>query len=57
MSDELILYAVGDVGPIRDDPDSIFQYVAKEIASADVAFCQLEPVLSERGPGRTRQGR
>ena len=49
MSEEIIFYAVGDVGPNRDDPDSIFKYVADVIKSGDLAFCQLESVLSRRG--------
>ncbi|MBN2061017.1 MAG: CapA family protein [Deltaproteobacteria bacterium] len=47
--DDLLLYAVGDVGPRREDPDSIFRYVKDTIRGGDIAFCQLEPNLSKRG--------
>jgi Bacterial capsule synthesis protein PGA_cap len=46
---EVHFYAVGDVGPCRPDPDSMFQHVRAELQRADLAFCQLEPVLTTRG--------
>src|SRR5512137_2986391 len=46
---DVTLYFVGDVGPRRKDPDSIFQYVRPVLSQADIAFCQLEPNLSQRG--------
>lgn len=46
---EIIFCAVGDVGPNRKDPDSMFQHVHHVVKQADIAFCQLEPVLSRRG--------
>jgi poly-gamma-glutamate capsule biosynthesis protein CapA/YwtB (metallophosphatase superfamily) len=46
---DIILFGVGDVGPNRSDLDSIFQHTAPVIQSGDLAFCQLEPVLTERG--------
>jgi Putative enzyme of poly-gamma-glutamate biosynthesis (capsule formation) len=49
MSDAITIYAVGDVGPNRADPFSIFQYTAPFIQKGDLAFCQLEPALSRRG--------
>ncbi|WP_276352181.1 CapA family protein [Cohnella caldifontis] len=49
MDNRITLMAVGDVGPNRKDPDSIFEYAAPGIRQADVAFCQLEPALSRRG--------
>ena len=49
-NDETItVLAVGDVIVNRDDPDSIFAYVSDVIKSADITFCQLESVYSERG--------
>lgn len=50
---ELRLYAVGDVGPHRDDPEYpykslIFALSAPITREADVAFCQLERILSEK---------
>lgn len=46
----LILYGVGDIGPCREDPASIFQHT-KHLFQADgnLTFGQLESVLSERG--------
>jgi hypothetical protein len=46
---EVHLYAVGDVGPCRLNPESMFQHVRAELRRADLAFCQLEPVLTSRG--------
>jgi poly-gamma-glutamate synthesis protein (capsule biosynthesis protein) len=46
--DQVTLLAVGDVGPIRDDPGSLFQRNRHLLRDADIAFCQLERVLSER---------
>jgi poly-gamma-glutamate capsule biosynthesis protein CapA/YwtB (metallophosphatase superfamily) len=45
----ITVLAAGDVCVNRDDPDSIFAYVAPVIKSADIAFCQLETTYSERG--------
>lgn len=45
----ITILAVGDVCVNREDPDSIFAYVASTIKSADIAFCQLETPYSERG--------
>jgi poly-gamma-glutamate synthesis protein (capsule biosynthesis protein) len=47
--DDLVLYAVGDIAPDREDSGSIFQHVAEILNAGDLAFCQLEAVLSERG--------
>jgi poly-gamma-glutamate synthesis protein (capsule biosynthesis protein) len=49
LSEELIFYAAGDIAPTRDDIDSIFAKVAPVIRSGDLAFCQLEAVLSKKG--------
>lgn len=48
-ADDLVLYAVGDVAPYREDPASIFQRVTGVIRQADIAFCQLEINLSQQG--------
>lgn len=48
-ADDLVLYAVGDVAPYREDPSSIFQRVTGVISQADIAFCQLEINLSHQG--------
>lgn len=48
-ADDLVLYAVGDVAPYREDPASIFQRVTGVIRQADIAFCQLEINLSHQG--------
>jgi poly-gamma-glutamate synthesis protein (capsule biosynthesis protein) len=49
MSDELIVYAVGDIAPDRDEPGTLFKHVSETLNRGDIAFCQLESVLSERG--------
>lgn len=50
MSQEkLVMYGVGDVAPYRDDLDSSFRHVAPMFREGDLAFCQLEAVLSEQG--------
>ncbi|MBI5031583.1 MAG: CapA family protein [Chloroflexi bacterium] len=49
MTDELIVYAVGDIAPDRDDPGSLFQHVSGLLNQGDIVFGQLEAVLSERG--------
>lgn len=43
------LYAVGDVGPSRPDPDTLFDLVRDRFKEADVAFMQLELPISTRG--------
>jgi poly-gamma-glutamate capsule biosynthesis protein CapA/YwtB (metallophosphatase superfamily) len=48
-NEELLVYAVGDVAPSRKDPDSLFDNVRNELTQADIAFCQLEINLTERG--------
>src|ERR1041385_4178447 len=53
----LSVYAVGDVGPRREDPDypfkqPIFALSAPVTKEAEIAFCQLERILSEK-PNRT----
>ncbi|MFC5819511.1 CapA family protein [Nonomuraea harbinensis] len=49
MSDELTLYAVGDVGPERPDPGTLFARVGPTLRGGDLAFCQLEMNLTDRG--------
>jgi poly-gamma-glutamate capsule biosynthesis protein CapA/YwtB (metallophosphatase superfamily) len=49
MPDDIVLYAVGDVIPDRKDPGSIFQHVTDVLNRGDIAFCQVDAVLSERG--------
>ena len=49
----ITLCAVGDVGPRRDNPDypykePLFALSAPITRKADIAFCQLERILSER---------
>jgi poly-gamma-glutamate capsule biosynthesis protein CapA/YwtB (metallophosphatase superfamily) len=46
---DILLYAVGDIAPDRENPAEIFDSVAKTLNKADIAFCQLETVLSTRG--------
>lgn len=47
--DTVTILATGDVAPSRDDPDSLFVHVAETLQAADLAFCQLEINLTERG--------
>ena len=46
---EIVIYAVGDVGPNRPDPRSMFRHVSGLLKQGDVGFCQLETSLSTRG--------
>jgi len=48
-NETIVLYAVGDIGPCRNDPHTMFNYVRDHLQKADVAFCQLEPNISNRG--------
>jgi poly-gamma-glutamate synthesis protein (capsule biosynthesis protein) len=45
MGKEVVIYAVGDVFPDRDRPDSIFEHVSAFLRKGDVVFCQLESPL------------
>lgn len=45
----ITMLAVGDICVDRDDPDSMFTNVAPTIRKADIAFCQLESVYSQKG--------
>lgn len=47
--DDVLIYAVGDIGPSRPDPDTLFDFVRPTLQQADVAFAQLELPISERG--------
>jgi poly-gamma-glutamate synthesis protein (capsule biosynthesis protein) len=52
-NNEVILHAVGDVGPRREDPEypykePIFALSAHVTKAADMVFCQLERILSDR---------
>ncbi|HVY35440.1 MAG TPA: CapA family protein [Caulobacteraceae bacterium] len=49
MDDTVLLYAVGDVAPDRPDPSECFALVRDTLRQADVAFCQLEANITERG--------
>lgn len=46
---DFIIYLVGDVGPCRPDPDTMFDRVRPTLGGGDLNICQLEPVLSKRG--------
>ena len=45
----VILQAVGDVGPDREDPGECFALSRPTLTQADIGFCQLECNLTERG--------
>ncbi|MFC2067136.1 CapA family protein [Chloroflexota bacterium] len=47
--DTVSLYAVGDVCVNRDNPESAFALCSSVTNEADIAFCQLETMYSERG--------
>ena len=49
MKNKLTMYGVGDIALYRDDLDSAFAHVADTFRNADLAFCQLESVLSDAG--------
>lgn len=49
MSEELVLLAVGDIAPDREEPSTIFEKARDFLQTGDVVFCQLEANLSERG--------
>ena len=49
MKNKLTMYGVGDIALYRDDLDSAFAHVADTFKNADLAFCQLEAVLSDAG--------
>lgn len=49
MTQELVMMAVGDIAPDREEPGSIFAKVSGLLNSSDLVFGQLEAVLSERG--------
>jgi poly-gamma-glutamate capsule biosynthesis protein CapA/YwtB (metallophosphatase superfamily) len=46
---EIVIYAVGDIGPNRHDPQSMFRHVSGTLKQGDIGFCQLETNLSTRG--------
>jgi poly-gamma-glutamate synthesis protein (capsule biosynthesis protein) len=45
----VILHAVGDVAPDREDPRECFALAKKQLSQADIGFCQLECNLTTRG--------
>jgi poly-gamma-glutamate capsule biosynthesis protein CapA/YwtB (metallophosphatase superfamily) len=46
---DVLFYAAGDIAPDRKDPVTLFERVAPTLKTADLAFCQLETVISPRG--------
>ena len=48
-NDDILMYAVGDIAPSRPDPDSLFNGVRNTLSKADIAFCQLEICITDRG--------
>jgi hypothetical protein len=48
-SKDLLLYGVGDVHPYIQEPSLLFDYVRNTLNKADIAFCQLEINITERG--------
>jgi poly-gamma-glutamate capsule biosynthesis protein CapA/YwtB (metallophosphatase superfamily) len=48
-TEDVVFYAAGDIAPWRDDPITIFRHVKPVLKQGDVAFCQLEASISDRG--------
>ncbi|MFP3975693.1 MAG: CapA family protein, partial [Dehalococcoidia bacterium] len=48
-TEQIVLHAVGDVAPYRENPDTIFDQARETIKESDIAICQLEINLSPRG--------
>ena len=48
-SKDVVFYAAGDIAPWRDDPVTIFRHVKPVLKQGDIAFCQLEACISDRG--------
>lgn len=46
---DVLLYAVGDIAPDRENPITIFEHVAPTLKTADITFGQLETVLALKG--------
>ncbi|OZC53659.1 hypothetical protein CH267_15760 [Rhodococcus sp. 06-621-2] len=46
---EVTFIAVGDIGAERENPAELFEHVSADISAADIAFCQLEIALTNRG--------
>lgn len=49
MKEPHTLLALGDIGPRRVDPNTIFDLVSNTLRDADLVFGQLEPCLTQRG--------
>jgi poly-gamma-glutamate capsule biosynthesis protein CapA/YwtB (metallophosphatase superfamily) len=47
--EQALILAVGDVAPDRADPAECFSLIREHLLRADLAFCQLETCLSDRG--------
>jgi poly-gamma-glutamate capsule biosynthesis protein CapA/YwtB (metallophosphatase superfamily) len=54
--DKVTLVAVGDIGPDRDEPESIFAHTAPVLREGDITFGQLETNFSERGIPQVHRG-
>jgi hypothetical protein len=48
-TEDMVFYAAGDIAPWRDDPATIFRHVKPVLKQGDLAFCQLEACISDRG--------
>ncbi len=48
-NDTLTLVGVGDVAPLREHPEEVFEFTVDALRNADVTFGQLERVLTNRG--------
>jgi poly-gamma-glutamate capsule biosynthesis protein CapA/YwtB (metallophosphatase superfamily) len=48
-TEDVVFYAAGDIAPWREDPVTIFRHVKPVLKQGDLAFCQLEACISDRG--------
>jgi poly-gamma-glutamate capsule biosynthesis protein CapA/YwtB (metallophosphatase superfamily) len=46
---DVLFYAAGDIAPDREDPVTLFERVVPTLKTADLAFSQLETVISPTG--------
>jgi poly-gamma-glutamate capsule biosynthesis protein CapA/YwtB (metallophosphatase superfamily) len=49
LDNNIVFYAAGDIAPFREDTNTIFSHVKPVIEKGDLAFCQLESLISNRG--------
>ena len=45
-NDDIVIYGVGDIGPNRPDPGSIFKHVTNVIKNGDISLAESDFYLS-----------